>query len=475
MFNPGVNDPGPWQWYVKRPDNVGLPIMEVRRKYMQEQILFENYISTLNTVSTVSTAAAGAAGGPAPSTGGGADEWDIILKIDTRIQAAPEYWWTGSAFTQTQETVHMNLTPYNSTNIRTQITFDLSPTTIDWGDGVIEEGITRYNTWTEGFGGVQDGLVGSQLNIGGTVYTYPHATQKHTYSTPGEYVIKLKGEGYSLYNNISLAWLPITEIIKFDPTQITDAYGLFFQAQANSATAEQIASWNTSQWTRIKETFRNFGSNINSGVVVGPEAPYFTSSWNPNVSSWDLSGIDPNVTDESRRIFVFFENFNRDLRNWDVSGFDYPNGIFQGCTNLISGARADLWDFSNTPFYGGGSLSFMFEGAMTSPEARGTMPHVGNWDLSSISDGTTNLATSMFSGSGFSHTAVGETLIGWASQSLAPNNISLGSNTFASTWDGSGFSNPVFDTGTSFGAEVSASFDYLVTTKGWTINDISFI
>lgn len=73
MFNPGVNDPGPWQWYVKRPDNVGLPLMEVKRKYMQEQLLFENYISTLNTLNTVSTAAAGAAGGPAPGGGDGPD------------------------------------------------------------------------------------------------------------------------------------------------------------------------------------------------------------------------------------------------------------------------------------------------------------------------------------------------------------------------------------------------------------------
>jgi hypothetical protein len=69
-MTPGVNDPGPWQWYVKRPDNRDLSIMEVKRKYMHEQLLFENYISTLNTLNTVSTAAAGAAGGPAPGGGG---------------------------------------------------------------------------------------------------------------------------------------------------------------------------------------------------------------------------------------------------------------------------------------------------------------------------------------------------------------------------------------------------------------------
>jgi hypothetical protein len=38
-----TNDPGPWQYYVNRPDNVGLPLMEIKDKYMREQLLFEQY------------------------------------------------------------------------------------------------------------------------------------------------------------------------------------------------------------------------------------------------------------------------------------------------------------------------------------------------------------------------------------------------------------------------------------------------
>lgn len=34
-------DPGPWQWFVKRSDNVGLPTHVVKLKYMQQQQLFE--------------------------------------------------------------------------------------------------------------------------------------------------------------------------------------------------------------------------------------------------------------------------------------------------------------------------------------------------------------------------------------------------------------------------------------------------
>ncbi len=35
------NHPGPWQFFVKRIDNLKLPILEVKRKYLTEQNYFE--------------------------------------------------------------------------------------------------------------------------------------------------------------------------------------------------------------------------------------------------------------------------------------------------------------------------------------------------------------------------------------------------------------------------------------------------
>lgn len=40
-----VNDPGPWQTFVLRGDNVGRPINEVTQKYLHEQLQFENFMS----------------------------------------------------------------------------------------------------------------------------------------------------------------------------------------------------------------------------------------------------------------------------------------------------------------------------------------------------------------------------------------------------------------------------------------------
>lgn len=56
--------PSDWKSFLKRKDNIGLPIMEVKQKYLKEQLLYENYIQQLNTVNVLSS---GAAGGPPPS------------------------------------------------------------------------------------------------------------------------------------------------------------------------------------------------------------------------------------------------------------------------------------------------------------------------------------------------------------------------------------------------------------------------
>ena len=40
-----INDPGPWQTFVLRGDNIGRPINEVTQKYLHEQLQFENFIS----------------------------------------------------------------------------------------------------------------------------------------------------------------------------------------------------------------------------------------------------------------------------------------------------------------------------------------------------------------------------------------------------------------------------------------------
>lgn len=36
-----IVDPGPWQYYHHRPDNIGLNTNQLKQKYLHEQMLFE--------------------------------------------------------------------------------------------------------------------------------------------------------------------------------------------------------------------------------------------------------------------------------------------------------------------------------------------------------------------------------------------------------------------------------------------------
>ena len=57
-----VNHPGPWQFYVNRPDNKGLPIMEIRDKYLREQLIFEQQLSFLQQQQMLMSNASGGGG-----------------------------------------------------------------------------------------------------------------------------------------------------------------------------------------------------------------------------------------------------------------------------------------------------------------------------------------------------------------------------------------------------------------------------
>ena len=104
MWKP-IYNPGPWQSFLKRRDNLGMPLMEVRKKYLEEQILFENYISHLQTLNTLS-----------PSVGGSGGEiatYDNIKTPDTGSQDTGSQ-DTGSQDTGSQDTGSQDTGSYNT-------------------------------------------------------------------------------------------------------------------------------------------------------------------------------------------------------------------------------------------------------------------------------------------------------------------------------------------------------------------------
>ena len=104
MWKP-IYQPEPWPQFVKRKDIIALPLMEQRKKFMQETILFENYLSTLNTVNTVNSSVASSAaaggGGPLPGGGGTPTPPPVIpgwkATIDLRQQFPTSEWGTNNS------------------------------------------------------------------------------------------------------------------------------------------------------------------------------------------------------------------------------------------------------------------------------------------------------------------------------------------------------------------------------------------
>jgi len=460
MWKP-IYQPEPWPQFVKRKDIKGLPLMEQRKKYMQEQLLFENYLSTLNTLNTVSpsvsSAAASGGGGPKPSPSPSPPAPIFpTYTIDTQYNFEGDEW---GLYTQdqgiTKEDVFF-LFGYNT--YQGNKSPDFTEVEINWGDGNTEV-LTNYNF---------------SFDVGFSQFA---RAVRHTYSTPGSYKITITGDGaYDLRPSTA----PIVDILSFDQNAYNGTFenpvgpslrnaflGNRFLGMSEDS-INTISNWDVSQVIDFGGCFQGLSTlpfwlfrsaSDQTDVFLEPL---------PNVENWDVSSAKSINGMFSGRI-----NFSQSLANWDVSNCTGGQRTFQFCSNLVSGARADLWnpDLSAIWYQG---WAYTFEDSMTSPEARGTMPHIGNWDVSKLPDGQGNTFGDMFRNSGFSHTAIGETLIGWASQSEASINIGLGTNCFSNTWDGSGFSNPSYDTGSAFGLEVSASYDYLVTTKGWTISNISF-
>lgn len=58
-------DPGPWQQYIKRADNIGLPLHEVSKKYMMESNLYATQLFEATQQSPVAIAGPASGGGSA--------------------------------------------------------------------------------------------------------------------------------------------------------------------------------------------------------------------------------------------------------------------------------------------------------------------------------------------------------------------------------------------------------------------------
>lgn len=287
-----VNDPGPWQSFILRGDNVGKPINEVTQKYLHEQLQFDNFISIQQQLHLQQFQNKGSqlTSTPTPPILG-----DFLINTENVVEGT----------TTNDNQFQLPLTNNGVINF-----------TIDWGDGTTN-----------------------------TITSWNQAETLHTYTTPGEYYITITSgiiRGWR-FNNGGDA-VKLIEIYNWSVWDINTT-GTFYGCSNLISSAISVPTIST---TDLTETFRgctNFNGPVNNWDISNVTSLFrmfqFCASFNQDISSWAVaSGPVINMGG----LFAGALSFNQNISGWDVSNVQSFNGIFSGATSFnqnISG-----WDVS---------------------------------------------------------------------------------------------------------------------------------
>ncbi|WP_282042967.1 BspA family leucine-rich repeat surface protein [Winogradskyella flava] len=220
-------------------------------------------------------------------------------------------------------------------------------------------------------------------NIADTGYT---GDATHDFGTPGTYTIVIRGTFPSIYFN-------------------------------NAGDKEKLLSvdqWGTIAWTTMEAAFSGC-SNLTvpandepnlSGVASLEKMFALASSFNTDISSWDISGIT-NI----KQMFNGATMFNQDIGIWNTSNVTNMESVFDGASSFnqdISG-----WNTSSVT-----TMLKMFVNAPSFDQ------DISNWNVESVTD-----FTLMLSGASLSVSNYDALLNSWNAQNLQPNlAISVNSN-----------------------------------------------
>lgn len=295
-----VNDPGPWQNFVLRRDNIGRPITEVTQKYLYEQLQFENFISMQQQLQIQQFQNKGVASSSTPPTPPSGD-----FLIDTSI--------LGDTTTNEYQ-FQLPLSGVGVTNF-----------TIDWGDGTSN-----------------------------TITSYNQAETLHTYATPGEYYITItSGTMFGWQFNGGGDAIKLKEIFNWRVWDISTDYA-FYGCSNLVSSATTFPSIST---TSLAGTFRGcslFNGPVNdwnvSGVNVMDYVFQEAYTFNQPLSNWDVSNVN-----RMRYMFQLAYAFNQPLNSWNVSSVTDMFGMFNVATSFNQ--PLNNWDVSSVT-----DMGSMFKG-----------------------------------------------------------------------------------------------------------------
>ena len=295
MWKP-LYQPEPWPQFVKRKDIAPLPLMEQRRKHMEEQMLFENFV-TFQVQQQALLNQQSSFGGPnrvftstiqlqkamvewyanqrvAELKYGPIEEWDVsrVTSFANVVGGENPFYDFSATYQTTYSQFNRDLSGWNVSN-GTSFEGMFFECQAYNNAGVSLSGWDVSNS--TGFGGMfsqASGFVG----VGVDSWNMSNATD-----------IGFMFSGCELFNINLNGW---------DTSNVTDMSGVF---ETTPAYNQPLNSWDVSKVTTMSEMFN---CQIDGAIFNQP------------LSSWDTS----NVIDMS---FMFngAESFNQDISNFDFS------------------------------------------------------------------------------------------------------------------------------------------------------------
>ena len=272
----------------------------------------------------------------------------------TSVTGTGAYYKNNIEVTLPTSTPPMQLVFNTNLSAGTTITLPLQGTvdvTVDWGDGNNKICTTAGNQdhiyTIEGTYTVT--ITGSLSHFGSQDYT--NANKLISVLSWGD--LELTDLSFAFHNATNLIELP-ADI----PATVTNMYYMFF---ITSTFNQNISSWDVSNVTNMEGMFQNassFNQNIGSWNVanVTNMAGMFqnASSFNQNINSWNVISVT-----NMFRMFLG-SSFNQDISNWNVTNVTSMNSMF---TSSAFNQNIGSWDISSVT-----EMDYMFAGTILSTE-----------------------------------------------------------------------------------------------------------